>query len=550
MARSGPDDNQRAQELLEQGASLYEEGKLYEALSCWKQVLRLDPQNEIAAEYLRFIEDNFQIAIDAFIEHHDRPAPEAPLLMGPDDSLDLGEIIDESVEELDWTELLDDGPETSREMPPPPPPVGEKPDEAFFGALGPGSLDPEPGDEAEAWGARRSSGPAAADAEQSVEMMPDIDPMQMPRANFAVPFAPSGSGPTPVPLDQAVDVAAPSPAAPASTSSSDEDRRDLTDMSDDSIEMMLEEDFKAWEETHGGARPGESGEVEESLDLAAPISPRRTRRATPRLNQRGEPYEQRRPPSFGPTDESFRPDEQLRRSTGPLKAVEPRDEGDVEGPLDFALLEPPEPRAPVTPAPISTPPPPLAAAAPPAAAARVMVERRPRPDPVPETPRTDLDDELRALLQVGMAEIESIQTDGTLPPRRLIQAPSAQLDLDAVMREARKKQQAGDFTGSLALVEQVLAADPDHNEGRLYLEENTTRLLAMYRSRLGGLSRVPRVRLRQQEIVWQSLDHREGFLLSQVDGRTSFEEIVDISGMPELEATRILARLVEHGVIG
>ena len=71
----------RAQELLEQGAGLYEEGKLYEALSCWKQVLAIDPGNEIASEYLRFIEDNFQIGVDDFIEHHadiaSTPPPEA-----------------------------------------------------------------------------------------------------------------------------------------------------------------------------------------------------------------------------------------------------------------------------------------------------------------------------------------------------------------------------------------------------------------------------------------------------------------------------------------
>jgi hypothetical protein len=72
----------------------------------------------------------------------------------------------------------------------------------------------------------------------------------------------------------------------------------------------------------------------------------------------------------------------------------------------------------------------------------------------------------------------------------------------------------------------------------------------MYRSRLGNLGHTPRVRLRQQEIVWQSLDHREGFILSQIDGRTSFDDVIEISGMDELEATRILARLVEHDVIG
>jgi len=118
------------------------------------------------------------------------------------------------------------------------------------------------------------------------------------------------------------------------------------------------------------------------------------------------------------------------------------------------------------------------------------------------------------------------------------------------MVQARRKQSVGDFTGSLQLVEQVLSANPEHVEARRYLTENTARLLEMYRSRIGKLTARPRLRLRPQEIIWQSLDHRAGFLVSQVDGQTTYEEIIEISGLAELEATRILARLVDQGVIG
>ena len=33
-------------------------------------------------------------------------------------------------------------------------------------------------------------------------------------------------------------------------------------------------------------------------------------------------------------------------------------------------------------------------------------------------------------------------------------------------------------------------------------------------ARLGSMSHCPRVRLRQQELVWQSLNHHEGFIIS------------------------------------
>lgn len=55
---------------------------------------------------------------------------------------------------------------------------------------------------------------------------------------------------------------------------------------------------------------------------------------------------------------------------------------------------------------------------------------------------------------------------------------------------------------------------------------------------------VPFTRLREL-----ALDHRAGFVLSLVDGRTSVEAIVDMAGMKEQEALAILERLLEDGVL-
>lgn len=666
MARSGPDDGQRAQALLEKGAGLYEEGKLYEAISCWRKVLQIDPDNEIAAEYLRFIEDNFQIGIDAFLEHHEEPGAAArETFDGDDDDLaaaiddSINAMLDESIEELDWTELLEDGVEP--EEPPPPSEVAEA-DEAFFPELGPGSLEADPGTEAEAWGrslrSRPVSGNRLAGAEASLEMMPDGDPFRLPTDRFAVPYAEGeldlefddfGADPA---LDDAADAPAAGSiesgppaderrrAAPDSPRASGEgQRRDLADMSEDSIDSMLDEDFKAWDQK--AEAPIEPIDSFEELPFESPhsnppagIEPAGARPAQPPLDARGAPVERRRAPAPEGDWPSGDLAPELQRHTGPLDPVDPRLRVET-GVVRAARTTPPTPMrlppeampSPSVARPASTPPPlPPEALAPrpsappassegvppasasgerrpartpaspsasgerrqarapaspsasgerrPASAARAPApapsgERRPaaasapvapargqrraaeRPAPAPSAPATDLDDELRAILTAGIAEIESVeQPAGEGRPRQLISAPPPGTDLDALMVDARRRQQADDFSGALELVEQVLAGDPDHAEARRYLEDNTGRLLAMYRARLGSLGRVPRVRLRQQEIVWQSLDHREGFILSQVDGRTSFEEIIDISGMGVLESTRILARLVDHGVIG
>jgi hypothetical protein len=52
-----------------------------------------------------------------------------------------------------------------------------------------------------------------------------------------------------------------------------------------------------------------------------------------------------------------------------------------------------------------------------------------------------------------------------------------------------------------------------------------------------------------EQIRWLSLDHRSGFLLSLIDGTSSVEELLDISGMPRLDALRIMYGLFQERVI-
>ncbi|MEW5853928.1 MAG: hypothetical protein AB2A00_34455 [Myxococcota bacterium] len=120
---------------------------------------------------------------------------------------------------------------------------------------------------------------------------------------------------------------------------------------------------------------------------------------------------------------------------------------------------------------------------------------------------------------------------------------------DALMSKAREHHALGDFSGSLELVEKVLELDPDNAEARDYLERNEGTLLKMYESKIGTFSRVPRIVMSPDEIIWLNLHHKAGFLLSRVDGMSTFEDILALSSMPRLETCRILAQLVQAGVI-
>jgi hypothetical protein len=45
------------------------------------------------------------------------------------------------------------------------------------------------------------------------------------------------------------------------------------------------------------------------------------------------------------------------------------------------------------------------------------------------------------------------------------------------------------------------------------------------------------------------LDPRAAFLLSRIDGSISIDDLLEVSGMPRLEAMRVLALLIRHGAV-
>ncbi len=117
------------------------------------------------------------------------------------------------------------------------------------------------------------------------------------------------------------------------------------------------------------------------------------------------------------------------------------------------------------------------------------------------------------------------------------------------MEAARELFALGDFSGSLEMIERILRIDPTHAEARAYLRQNESTLVAMYESKLGPLTGVPRLAIHPEEVMWLNLDHRAGFLLAQIDGSVSYEDLFALSGLPRLDTARILAALLAEGVV-
>jgi len=326
-------------------------------------------------------------------------------------------------------------------------------------------------------------------------------------------------------------------------------------MSEESLELMLDEDFKAWEAPQGDddlALLLEEGLDSGSFDTPEFEDPNAAKAASKSLDVDLSEY----------VAEDFDP----FISASPLESPKSPTLGNPSTPeKTSAFSEPLEEEEiplglPLGPGTVSSEPPRRRRAAKPnSLASQTLNPKSPshnasslslqsRQPPTLSPPVSDilpdLDPDLEAILRSGMEEIDSLRAVESKPPPK-----TAEPTLSELMEEAKVRQRTGDFSGSLELFEEVLLIDAQNVEAQHFLKENTQRLLEMCRSKLGNSQRIPKIMVSSAELIWQSMNHRAGFLLSQIDGHTSTEDIIEIAGMPELEASRYLLRFLKQELI-
>jgi hypothetical protein len=143
---------------------------------------------------------------------------------------------------------------------------------------------------------------------------------------------------------------------------------------------------------------------------------------------------------------------------------------------------------------------------------------------------------------IEAAVLGAIRTPAPPPEitERTIEDPSA---------EMRERFSLGDYTGALEMAELILAEEPGNLEAAECGENCRTVLENMFSARLGPLERVPMVVVPRTQMRWLSMDHRAGFVLSLIDGSSSVDMILDLCGMPKLDALRILHELVQQKIV-
>jgi hypothetical protein len=122
-------------------------------------------------------------------------------------------------------------------------------------------------------------------------------------------------------------------------------------------------------------------------------------------------------------------------------------------------------------------------------------------------------------------------------------------ETDVWMRGARELVALNDFSGALELLNKVLERKPNDKDALGQYEICEHNLTLMFESKIGGMDARPRIAIPPDEVIWLNLDPRAGFVLAQIDGEVSFEDLYAICGLKRLDTARILCELLEQGVV-
>jgi hypothetical protein len=146
--------------------------------------------------------------------------------------------------------------------------------------------------------------------------------------------------------------------------------------------------------------------------------------------------------------------------------------------------------------------------------------------------------------------VDAIPRATSIPPERTSMTSDTPVPHDRLSAASLTELYAlSDFSGALELAERRLEANPNDTEAQRYVQDCRRVLVKMQLSRLGSLQQIVELAVDSTELQWLTIDHRAGFLLSLIDGLSTLEDLLDICGMPRLQALQIFADLADQKVV-
>ncbi len=145
----------------------------------------------------------------------------------------------------------------------------------------------------------------------------------------------------------------------------------------------------------------------------------------------------------------------------------------------------------------------------------------------------------------------------TTTPQRLISPPQRPRLQEApavatppLLAECMRLAEKGQIVAAYIMAQEIQAQHPGRKELDPVVADLYERALIVAVELIKPLERTPRLLMPVQRILSQrGIDHRAGYLLSQLDGFTPIEFLIDLGAMPRAEAALVLLTLSHRGIV-
>jgi tetratricopeptide (TPR) repeat protein len=141
--------------------------------------------------------------------------------------------------------------------------------------------------------------------------------------------------------------------------------------------------------------------------------------------------------------------------------------------------------------------------------------------------------------------LQTLQDEGDIPKGDAT-PPAGPGDL---VDDALSLMHEGHLEAALELFETVTRRESDRLDVQGYVDMVRSKLLTGYRERVGGMDAVPAVDMGGGDLMKYNLPATAGFLLSLVDGQTTVNDLVSLSGLDPFDALRTLTGLLDAGIL-
>lgn len=121
--------------------------------------------------------------------------------------------------------------------------------------------------------------------------------------------------------------------------------------------------------------------------------------------------------------------------------------------------------------------------------------------------------------------------------------------IGALIERALEWSRAGDVDRAVTAVDLAMQEDPNSVLAQKLITRNRDSIMTIFQSFVGDMERQPQLAKPLHELQNAPISPRAAFLLSRVDGTLTVDELLDVSGMPRMEAYRYLCQLLLRGIL-